>query len=137
MAQSSALPRHDEQLYIMVIEGSTEIRFLLRRRLQQAGYAVDAFETANQAVEFLVQGGRPHLILLDLPTPDSYGFAAAEELQRLSNAPIIVLSTQTDSRTKVEALHRFAEDYVAKPFDFAELLARIRRVLARYSKDGD
>lgn len=130
--QQAALSHSLNRVHILVIENSLGIRLLLRLRLQQAGYAVDEAGNKEQARDFLLRGGQIHLILLDLLQPDRNDFATAEELQRLSKAPIIVLSTQTDTQTKVEALNHYADDYVTKPFVFPELLARIRRVLARH-----
>lgn len=93
-----------DRLRILVVEDMADARLLLKLRLQQAGYTVIEAESGEQALAFVAQGGQPHLVLLDLLLPDLDGFAVAMELRRLTPAPIIVLSAQVNTQTKVEAL---------------------------------
>jgi DNA-binding response OmpR family regulator len=87
--------------------------------------------SGQAALDLIQQTGLPQLALLNMLMPAMDGFAVAEALQRLGNVPIIFLSALSDDNIKVEALTRYAEDYVTKPFAFIELLARIHRVLRR------
>jgi DNA-binding response OmpR family regulator len=73
----------------------------------------------------------PDLAIVDIVLPGMDGFALAAELQGRGDVPILFLSALSDTATKVEGLERFAEDYVTKPFTFAELAVRIRRILLR------
>jgi DNA-binding response OmpR family regulator len=116
---------------ILVVEDDPSIALGLRINLEKEGYAVieanDGAEGLRLAVEQL-----PHLIVLDVMLPNKNGFEILHELRsRGHTMPIIILSAKTSEMDKVTGLELGAEDYVAKPFSLAELLARVRAALRR------
>lgn len=131
MTHQPALTQNSPRQRILVVDDEADTRLLLTLRLQHAGYRVEVAGSGGEALAFVQQAGLPQLALLNMLLPDMDGFGLAAALQHLGAVPIIFLSAQADTQTKVEALTRYAEDYVTKPFDFAELLVRIHRVLAR------
>lgn len=120
---------------ILVVDDDVDTRTMLSLRLQREGYAVFAAASGADALEVLRREGVPNLVLLDIMLPDMDGFAVAEELRSVAAMPIIFLSALSDTDRKVEGISRYAEDYITKPFAFGELLARVKRVLARAVSD--
>lgn len=115
---------------ILVIDDEPHIRRLLRTTLDRAGYRVTEAGTAREAMSVLPIE-RPDVILLDLGLPDRDGLELVQLIRKQSAAPLIVVSAREETESKVTALDLGADDYVAKPFDTEELLARIRTSLRR------
>jgi len=115
---------------ILVIDDEPSIRTLLKSTLARAGYAVIEAATAREALG-AVQIDKPDLVLLDLGLPDRDGLEIIGRLRGDGGLPVIVVSAREDSEQKIAALDLGAEDYVTKPFDTEELLARIRATLRR------
>jgi two-component system KDP operon response regulator KdpE len=113
---------------VLVVDDEPPIRRLLRTSLAAAGYRVIEAEDAAAALR-LAAREQPELVILDLGLPDRGGLELIAEFRRGSAVPIVVLSARHDERTKVEALDLGADDYVAKPFGMAELMARMRAAL--------
>lgn len=118
---------------ILIVDDAADTRLMLSLRLQREGFLVSSASSGQEALKTVATEGLPHLIILDIMMPDMDGFTIAEEFRKLGNVPIIFLSALSDTETKVEGITQFAEDYVTKPFEFSELLARVRRVLKRIS----
>jgi two-component system KDP operon response regulator KdpE len=113
---------------VLVVEDEEQLSRMLRATLIQAGYAVTIAKTGAEALNAmrqLVFG----VILLDLELPDMDGKEVIREGRLISSAPILVLSARGSEREKIAALDIGASDYLAKPFDVGELLARIRVAL--------
>ena len=121
---------------VLVVEDEPQILRALRTSLRGAGYEVDTAETAEQALTQLAVSP-PDAVILDLVLPDGRGTDVARELRTWSNVPVIVLSVVGDESEKVAALDAGADDYVAKPFRFAVLLARIRAQLRQHEASED
>ncbi|WP_432770040.1 MAG: response regulator transcription factor [Sphingopyxis sp.] len=123
---------------ILVTEDDPHIRRLLRATMQRAGHAVVEAADARQAIA-LLDIERPDVVLLDLGLPDRDGLELIEPIRLRSAAIIIIVSARDDSSEKVTALDLGADDYVTKPFDTDELLARIRTALrhARSAAAGE
>ncbi len=122
---------------IMVVEDDADINQLLARILRQADYQVTQAFSGSEAALRLSQE-TPDLILLDLMLPGMSGEALLEKL-RSENAlsvPVIVLSAKNAVSDKVSLLKRGADDYITKPFEPEELLARIEASLRRAGKDA-
>lgn len=122
---------------IMVVEDDADINQLLARILRQADYQVTQAFSGSEAALRLIQE-TPDLILLDLMLPGMSGEALLEKL-RSENAlsvPVIVLSAKNAVSDKVSLLKRGADDYITKPFEPEELLARIEASLRRAGKDA-
>jgi len=120
---------------ILIIDDEPQIRRLLKMALESNDYKVSE---AINAKEGLLQSTmtRPDVILLDLGLPDNGGLSVLKQLREWSTIPIIVLTVQDDEQTKITALDGGADDYITKPFNTGELLARIR-VTLRHSFKTD
>lgn len=112
---------------IYIIEDDQSIGDMLQEVLQKEGFLVQRAYSGTEAV-FLLERGRPDLVLLDLMLP---GLPGEELLERMRGVPVIVVSAKAGVNDKVDLLLRGAADYVTKPFELRELLARIQVQLRR------
>jgi len=115
---------------ILVIEDDIHISEMLCELLKQHGYAPIAAYSGTEALLILPQGGFS-LILLDLMLPGKTGEEVLAEIRTSLSTPVIVLTARTDKETTTQLLRSGADDYIAKPFDNNELLARIDVQLRR------
>jgi two-component system KDP operon response regulator KdpE len=115
---------------ILVVDDEVQIRRVLRNAFTDAGAVVLEAETGMDAID-RAAAQRPALMILDLGLPDTTGLSVCVEVRRWSSAPIVVLSARHSETEKVALLDAGADDYVAKPFSTAELLARARAQLRR------
>jgi two-component system KDP operon response regulator KdpE len=113
---------------VLVIEDEPQVMRFLRASLTGNGYRLLEATTAHEGLLAATQYV-PDLVLLDLGLPDMDGVEVARRLREWSAVPILVLSARGLERDKVEALDSGADDYLTKPFGFAELLARMRVAL--------
>ncbi len=116
---------------ILIVDDSEDIRVLLRRILVKAGYDVAEATGAEEALS-RAEALRPDLILLDIVMPGMDGFTVCEELGRkalLADVPVVFLSARSDTADKVRGLEVGGADYITKPFDKAEVLARVENQL--------
>lgn len=113
---------------IAIVEDDPQMLRFLKTGLEAHGYVAIEARTGRDGLAAVVTG-KPEIILLDLALPDRDGMAIIEEVRGWSQVPIIVLSSRNASSDKIAALDRGANDYVTKPFDMGELLARIRAAL--------
>ena len=111
----------------VVIDDEPAIRKMLRLALEGEGYAVHEAENAQAGLREAAYR-RPDAIILDLGLPDMDGQEALQRLREWSQAPVLILSVRQDARDKVAALDAGADDYLTKPFDMAELAARLRAI---------
>jgi two-component system KDP operon response regulator KdpE len=118
----------DRQGTILLVDDEKQIHRFLRPLLEASGYAVRAAETGAEALREAASHP-PALVLLDLGLPDIDGQAVLPRLRAFCQAPVIVLSARDRPAEKIAALDAGANDYVEKPFDVGELMARIRAVL--------
>jgi two-component system KDP operon response regulator KdpE len=122
-----------EKPLVLIMDDEPQIRRLLTVTLEANAYRVLAAVSGQEGVVLAAQH-RPALVILDLGLPDLSGQEVLRRLREWSNAPVIVLSVQDDEKGKVAALDAGADDYVTKPFNTDELLARLRVALRRSSK---
>lgn len=116
---------------VLVIEDDASIMLGLRINLEAEGYGVLSAEDGERGLA-MARSERPDLVILDVMLPLMNGFQVLQALRREGQAmPIIVLSARTGEMDKVTGLELGAEDYVAKPFSLAELLARVKAALRR------
>lgn len=115
---------------ILVVDDEPQIHRFLRPTLEAAGYRMEAAQQGAEALR-LAATWAPDLVLLDLGLPDLDGQEVLKRLRAFSRVPVIVLSARDRAAEKIEALDAGADDYVEKPFDIGELLARIRVALRR------
>lgn len=115
---------------ILIVDDEPQILRMLRTSLMSSGYDV---VTASNGMEGFdaFEKHQPDLIITDMSMPVMDGLGLTEEVRRLSKVPIIVLSVRATEPVKVNALDAGADDYVTKPFNIPELLARVRAQLRR------
>jgi two-component system, OmpR family, KDP operon response regulator KdpE len=118
---------------ILLIEDDANVRRFLRATLGAEGYRL---EEAHTAAEGLAQAAsrQPELLLVDLGLPDRDGLEVISEVRKFSSSPIVVISARGQESDKIAALDAGADDYVSKPFQVGELLARIRAALRRSAR---
>ena len=115
---------------ILVIEDDPTLRLVLQDNFRSEQYDVDVAADGVSGVR-CTQTATPDLIVLDLTLPDTDGLELLPELRQAGQIPIIVLTARTQQAEKVKGLALGADDYMTKPFDPEELLARVRAVLRR------
>jgi two-component system KDP operon response regulator KdpE len=114
---------------LLVVDDEAPIRRLIRTALERGGYRVVEAATAQEGLN-AIGIDRPDLVLLDLGLPDRDGLEIIPQLKR-AGAAVIIVSAREATAPKVAALDLGADDYVTKPFDTEEVLARIRAALRR------
>lgn len=116
--------------HVLVVEDDPTLKVVIRDNLESEGYRVDVSADGASAVR-LTQIAVPDLIVLDLMLPDCDGLDLLPILRLRGQVPIIILTARTQQIEKLKGLRVGADDYITKPFDPEELLARIRAVLRR------
>ena len=122
----------NEMQHILIIDDDVNINKMLDAVLTKAGYRVSHAYSGTEALLFL-SGEKPDLILLDLMLP---GLSGEEVLPEIKGVPVIVMSAKVDTGDKVNMLLGGAADYITKPFDIDELLARIAVQLRKSEASG-
>ena len=122
-------------LKIMVVDDDSNICELLRLYLEKEGYEAVIEENGAQALEHFDRE-QPDLILLDVMMPQLDGWQVCRELRKTMKMPIIMLTAKGETEDKVSGLEMGADDYIVKPFEVKELLARVHAVLRRTGDDG-
>lgn len=120
----------DHPTRLLVVDDDKHIRVLLTRYLTQEGFAVAGVEDGAAMDEWLARN-QADLVILDLMLPGEDGLSVARRLRRESRVPIVMLSARGEDIDRIVGLEVGADDYLAKPFNPRELLARIRAVLRR------
>lgn len=128
--------RTDEPSRLLVVEDEPNISGFVRRGLIFEGYEVDVAETGREALD-RIRDNSPDLVILDLMLPEIDGMEVArrvravEQAEQLPNVPILMLTARDTISDRIAGLDVGADDYLVKPFDFDELLARVRALLRR------
>lgn len=119
---------------ILVVEDEELISTMVRLNLEREGYGVKHFGDAESALVFArAEPSGFDMVLMDIMLPGMHGDEAVAELRKLgADVPIIMLTAKKDMDTRVNALNQGADDYLAKPFNVEELLARVNAQLRRY-----
>jgi DNA-binding response OmpR family regulator len=117
---------------ILVVEDDDGTRALLQDLLFSAGYEVSTATDGPEALSRIQRSGLPNLALIDLGLPTMHGFTLCERIKRMGDVPIIILTGEDSEEAIVFAIHRYADDYITKPFNRREVVARIQRVLSRF-----
>lgn len=121
--------------HILIVDDDAGTRDLLAAFLAGRGMQATAASNGSE-MRLAVQRGEFDLVILDVMLPDANGFDLCRELRARSAVPIIMLTAVTETTDRIVGLEMGADDYVAKPFDPRELLARIRAVLRRHETTG-
>lgn len=120
---------------VLVVDDSPETLQIVRQTLQKADFRVRTAISGEQALKLISRAGLPHLAIVDINMPPGMtGFEFAEQLYQFCDLPVIMLTAVDEVSTVVRAIQQVAEDYVVKPFNPGELIARVRRVLERVGK---
>jgi two-component system KDP operon response regulator KdpE len=115
---------------VLLVDDDETLRQLLGEYLTDEGYVITRAESATVALREAYKS-RPDLVVMDVMIPGMDGFEASARLRELSDVPIILLTAKTAEADKLRGFRLGVDDYVTKPFSFAELSARIHAVLAR------
>ena len=119
---------------MLVVEDETSIASFVALYLKNAGYRVQAAGTGQEALDLLGRD-RPDLIVLDLMLPDIDGIEVCRRIRRSSDIPILMLTARDEDVDKIIGLEVGADDYMTKPFNPRELVARVRAILRRAAPD--
>ncbi len=120
---------------IMVVDDEQTIRRLLKCTLELEGYGVIVADNGRLALD-LLEEHTPDLVILDIMMPGLDGFQVLDLIRQRSSVPVIMLSARREMATKRDTLILGADDYVGKPFQKGELVARIRAKLRRTGTDA-
>ena len=121
---------------ILVVDDDLHICELLKLYLENENYTVYVANDGQSAVDIFAAKA-PDLVLLDIMLPKMDGWQVCREIRKSSSVPIIMLSAKGETFDKVLGLELGADDYVTKPFEAKEVMARIKAVLRRTKGDGD
>ena len=115
---------------VLIVEDDSGIADFLQLELEHEGFEVLRAEDGRKALEFF-ESGSPDIILLDIMLPKLNGLEVLRRIRKTSRVPVIMLTARGDTLDKVSGLDSGADDYLAKPFEIEELLARMRAVMRR------
>jgi len=121
--------------HITIVEDDPDVRAVLERCLGADGYRVTALES-GAGIEDILSSSRADLVILDIGLPDIDGLTILQQIRRHSDIAIIIVSGRGDLADRVAGLEIGADDYVNKPFEPREILARVRSVLRRERRHG-
>lgn len=126
--------RSNREISILLVDDDADLRSLMSEFFAEQGYQVTVAPDGTKGLELARQ---PHfdLVILDVMMPGLDGFAVLEQLRRTSKVPVIMLTARTETASRIQGLETGADDYLPKPFDPQELLARVRAILRRTSAD--
>jgi two-component system, OmpR family, alkaline phosphatase synthesis response regulator PhoP len=119
---------------ILVVEDEEAIASFVAAYLRKDGFAVKATASGREALAF-VRSDQPSLVILDLMLPDLDGMEVCRRIRETSDMPVLMLTARDDDLDKIAGLDAGADDYLTKPFNPAELVARVRAILRRASSD--
>lgn len=120
---------------VLVVDDDNNISELLRLYLEKNGFSVITCADGETAVE-LEKKEKPSIILLDIMLPKFDGWQVCKEIRKTSEVPIIMITAKNETFDKILGLELGADDYIAKPFDTKEVVARVKAVLRRTSTNS-
>lgn len=115
---------------ILVSDDNPQINEILQKYLQSEGYAVVTAQDGQQALDLFFSHA-PNLVLLDVMMPRLDGFSVCQQIRKVSDVPILMITAKGEDEDRISGLDFGADDYIVKPFSTGELMARIRAVLRR------
>lgn len=120
---------------ILVVDDDKEIVGAIEIYLKKEGYNILKAYNGNQALE-IIRKNEIHLMILDIMMPEKDGLETLEEVRKEKTIPVVLLSAKSEDYDKIEGLNLGADDYITKPFNPLELIARVNSSLRRYVKLG-
>src|SRR2546430_14251685 len=130
MAESAPEPTTSRSPRVLVVDDERSSVDFIRLGLQYEGFLVQTAPDGQAALR-LISEFRPHVVVLDIMMPKLDGLAVAEAIRGNKDTGVIILSAKDEVQDRIKGLEVGADDYLVKPFDFGELLARIRAVMRR------
>jgi DNA-binding response OmpR family regulator len=124
---------HPEGLSLLLVDDDAELCEMMREFFEQSGHTLDCVRNGIDGLKRAVDQ-RYDLVILDVMLPGMNGFTLLNQLRRRREVPVIMLTARTAPHDRVQGLEAGADDYLPKPFDPDELLARVRAVLRRSAK---
>ncbi len=121
---------------ILIIDDDARLRKLIAEYLKEYGFEIFHHDDGNGVIH-KIDEVRPELILLDIMLPVKDGIEILREIRNISQVPVIMLTAKGDDTDRIVGLELGADDYISKPFNPRELLARIKAVLRRYAPESD
>jgi DNA-binding response OmpR family regulator len=121
---------------VLTVDDDPAILLVEERALSNAGFEVWSASSGEEGLRVLRRKGLPHLAVIDLLMPGMGGLALCRQIKEWSDVPLVILTSVDAKETLIDAIERFAEDYLVKPFDPRELVARANRVLRRIGDFG-
>jgi two-component system KDP operon response regulator KdpE len=119
-----------QQRRILIVDDEAGLRELVRINLEHEGFAVLQAENGAQCLD-MVHESQPDLIIMDVMMPEMDGWEACKKLREFSQVPVLMLTARVQSQDIVTGLDSGADDYLLKPFNMDELMARVRALLRR------
>ena len=123
-----------DKFKILIVDDEMHIAELIALYLEKEGYETNEVYNGKEAVSVFGDFS-PHLVMLDLMMPGLDGYQVCREIRKFSAVPIIMLTAKGETFDKVLGLEMGADDYITKPFEPKELIARVKAVLRRYEKN--
>lgn len=120
---------------ILIVEDDEGIRSFVQAELEHEGYGVNIATSGREALS-VFEKTENKIILLDIMLPELSGLEVLRRIRKTSNVPVILVTARVETLDKVNGLDAGADDYIAKPFEIEELLARIRALLRRSQKQS-
>ena len=120
---------------ILIVDDDPNISELVKLYLVKEGYEVSEAQSGTDGLS-MFKSAAPNLMLLDIMLPGMDGWQVCREVRKVSNIPIIMMTAKDETFDKVLGLELGADDYIVKPFDMKEVLARIKAVIRRYQQVG-
>jgi len=130
LKEEGTMSSAQEGTRVLVVEDERAIADFMRLGLAHQGYSVQVVSDGNEVLRHF-RAFAPHLVVLDLMLPGMDGLTLCRRLRAISTVPILVVTARDDVSDRVRGLDGGADDYLTKPFDFAELSARVRALLRR------
>ena len=125
-----------KQFNLLLVDDEPRILKFLELRLKSSGYRVSSAGSGQEALD-LIQTEEPDMVVLDILMPGMDGFETLSKLREFSSVPVIILSAREAGVDKVRGLELGADDYLSKPFNPDELVARVEAIRRRMSSDED
>lgn len=122
-----------DSIKILVVDDESRMRKLIKDFLVKAGYTVVEAGDGEEAVSMFYSAGKFSLIILDVMMPKLDGYGVAEEIRRVSEVPIMMLTAKSDERDELKGFSLGVDEYVTKPFSPKVLVARVEALLRRTS----
>ena len=125
------MDNNNSKLRVLIVDDDVHIAELISLYMEKEGYETYEVHSGNDVMEAFKKFD-PHIVLLDIMLPSVDGYQVCRQIRQLSNTPIIMLTAKGETFDKVLGLEMGADDYIVKPFDSKELVARVKAVLRRY-----